>query len=280
MRIYLLNYSDDRHAHKGGKFRNNQLAHNAAARNCGIDEIVSWTWDDLRKTPFYSEHTEYLNRNRYHNGAVFKPFIVLDLLERIEPGSVVLYYDCNPYPLERPIQPLVNLCLRNQGRLFHQYGDRNRNWTKRDAFVFMNCDTPRFHNAVALQNTWFLMENNQANQEFVREWLHYNLDERIASYVKPDVCGKPPLRGFYENRGDQSIFSNLAVKYHIKSFFGVGGTRNRNINDFIDSIPKNHTQKLKRLCRQLLIKWRRRRLLMTASRDQIVGVIPAEMREG
>lgn len=278
MKVYLLNYSDDRFMYKKGCFRNNQIALNKSANKNHIENILSWTWEDLCRTDFYKENKDYLNKNRYHNGAVFKPYIILNLLEHVDMGDIVFYYDCGPYLIKTSIQPLVDICIKNGGTLFHQYGDRNRNWTKRDAFVYMGCDSPKYYNAVALQNTWLFLQKNEINLQFTREWLKYNLDERIASYIMPDTCGLPPLKGFLENRGDQSIFSNLAVKYKIKTFFGRGGPKNRDINQFISAIPKNIFDEVFWAVKRIKIKIKRKYLLATANRDYLCGVIPPEMR--
>ena len=212
----------------------------------------------MAKTLFYTKHKNYLDKDRFHNGAAFKPYILLDLLDRLNDGDIVLYYDCGPYTIRMSLSPLVDLCIRNRGTVFHQWGDRNLNWTKRDAFVSMGCDTPQYHNAVALQNTWFLMEKNDFSVRFAKEWLQYNLDERIASYVMRDTCGRPPLRGFIENRGDQSIFTNLAIKYNLRTFFGLGGPYNKDINNFIASIPNTPSRALAWGARRMWVRLKRK----------------------
>ncbi|NEQ45236.1 MAG: FkbM family methyltransferase [Leptolyngbya sp. SIOISBB] len=243
MKLYLLNYADDRFGHKGGKFLQNQAKLNESARQQGIENIVSWTWPKLAETSFYTENQEYLDKNRFENGAVWKPFIVQNLLRKIEHGDIIFYYDSGSYEINRPVKILTDICLRNKGTLFHEWGEKNSKYTKRDAFVYMDCDSPRYHNAVALQNTWFLLQKTSFTEKFVDEWLKYNLDERIASYVKPNTCGLPDIIGFVENRGDQSIFSNLAVKYKIRTFPGVGGIQNRQVDNFIDSLSFNFRAK-------------------------------------
>lgn len=236
MKLYLLNYADDRFGHKGGRFLVNQTKLNESARRQGIENIVSWTWPKLEHTPFYRENQDYLNKSRFDNGAVWKPFIVQQLLNEIQTGDIIFYYDCGAYTINRPVHILTNLCIRNGGTLFHEWGEKNFKYTKRDAFVYMNCDSSKYYYAAALQNTWFLLQKNDFAEQFVDEWLHYNLDERIASYVKPNTCGLPDILGFVENRGDQSIFTNLAIKYDIRSFRGAGGVQNRQVDNFIDSL--------------------------------------------
>lgn len=231
--IHFLSYSDDRFGHKGGRFRANQLRMIDEARAIGITHIVEWTFDRLSQTDFYREHKSFLDKDRFHNGAAFKPYIVLQTLRTIPTGDVLFYYDCGDYRLTRPLTRLARLCRDNGGTLFHEWGDRNAMWTKRDAFVLMGCDTPRYHDNTALQNTWFFMEKTDACVRFAEEWLAYNLDERIASYVMPSTCGLPELPGFRENRGDQSIFTNLSIRYGIRTFAGATGPLNRQIDNFL-----------------------------------------------
>ena len=256
MELYLLNYADDRFGHKGGQFLRNQAKLNESAKQQGIQKIVSWQFADLAATTFYADHKEYLDQNRFVNGAVWKPYIVQHLLKQIQDGDIIFYYDCGPYEIQRPVDILVKLCRQNQGTLFHEWGEKNSKYTKRDAFVYMGCDSPRYHQAPALQNTWFLLQKNAFTEKFIDEWLTYNLDERIASYIKPNTCGLPDLLGFVENRGDQSIFSNLAIKYSIRTFRGAGGIKNRQVNNFIDSLAwKNRLQQFKENSKKQVKTW-------------------------
>lgn len=237
-KLYLLNYADDRFGHKGKVFKKSQLALNKSAQEEGIQNIVSLGWQDLVSTTFYGENKEYLNRPYHLNGFVFKPYITLRLLEEIDYGDIILYYDSGEggHIIDCSLEPLINLCLQNHGTVFHQWGEKNSKWTKRDCFVYMNCDKPQYHNAVALQATWFVLQKTDFALQFVQEWLKYTLDERIASYENLRVCGLPDLPGFVENRGDQSVFSNLAVKYQLRTFYGAGGPANRKIGNFVRAL--------------------------------------------
>lgn len=237
-KLYLLNYADDRLGHKGAVFKKCQLEMNRSAAEHGVNNIVSWGWPELAATDFYKANKEYLDRPYRLNGFVFKPYITNKLLDEIDYGDFVLYYDSGDggHLIDCSLDPLVKLCVENGGTVFHRWGDTNAKWTKRDCFHFMGCDEARYHNAVALQATWFMLQKTEFTVEFVREWLKFTLDERAASYDNSRVSGLPDLPGFVENRGDQSVFSNLAVKYQIRSFYGAGGAKNRQIGNFVRSL--------------------------------------------
>ncbi|MBD2494030.1 hypothetical protein [Nostoc sp. FACHB-280] len=255
MKFYLLNYSDDRFNRKGGVYRQNQLNLNKTAREQGINNIVSWEAKDLIKTDFYAKHKEYLDKPSSENGYVFKSYIIAELLKKIEYGDILFYYDCGTWGIRQSVQPLIDLCISNNGTVFHQVRFKNSHWTKRDTFVYMNCEEVKYHEARQIQATWMLLQKNDFVINFVNEWLQYNLDERIASQSLPNTCGLPNLPGFKKHRNDQSIITNLVIKYGIKTFeFG-----DKDINIFINLLktpaflrkPKHLIYKLKnRLSKQ------------------------------
>jgi hypothetical protein len=234
-RVVLLNYADDRFGHKGAIFRQSQQAMSASALAHGIDFVVSWNWEMLASTTFYRDHQKYLERPYKLNGFVFKPYLTLRTLEELNEGDILIYYDSGDggHRFDTSVKPLVDMCVANGGTLIQQWGESNQKWTKRDCFFFMGLDDPEFHNATAMQATWFVFEKNAFTMEFVREYLRYTLDERIASYQNDRVCGLPDLPGFVENRGDQSVLSLLAHKYRLRTFRGAGGKANRVIGNFI-----------------------------------------------
>ncbi|MCF2152070.1 hypothetical protein IQ276_037870 [Desmonostoc muscorum LEGE 12446] len=235
MELYLLNYADDRFGRKSGLYRQNQLNLNLTAREQGITNIVSWSEEDLLKTNFYVQNRIYLDKSILENGYVFKPYIILDILNKIQDGDIVFYYDCGPWGVKRSLQILVDLCISNKGTFFHQIKFENSHWTKRDTFVYMDCDQPQYYKAKQVQATWMLLEKNNFTLKFVSEWLRYNLDERIASRHLENTCGLPDLPGFQQHRCDQSILTNLVVKYGIDTFnYGC-----KDVNRFIDLLTNN-----------------------------------------
>jgi len=272
-----LNYADDRFSHKGASFKLNQTTLNKSARRHGIENIVSWSWEQLNQTDFYQQHRAFLSRPYHLSGFAFKPYITLQLLEKIDYGDIVIYYDSGNggHVIDCSLNPLIRLCLANKGTVFHQWGEKNFKWTKRDCFVLMGCDHQRFHEAVALQATWFVIEKTEFALRFVREWLAFNLDERIASYENHSACGLPDLPGFVQHRGDQSIFTNLAVKYDIRTFYGAGGPANRRIGNFVRSLSFTGRVRVRtRDHARLLLATAKRALKRVVRKNDSTGPVP------
>lgn len=234
-RITLLNYADDRFGHKGISYQRSQQQMSESALLHGIDSVSSWNWEMLASTTLYRDHRDYLERPYHLNGFVFKPYLTLRTLEELNEGDIIIYYDSGDgtHCFDTSVMPLVEMCVGNGGTLIHEWGDSNRRWTKRDCFYFMGLDQAEYHDATAMQATWFVLEKNAFTVEFVRDYLRCTLDERIASYRNDRVCGLPDLPGFVENRGDQSVLSLLAHKHRLRTFRGAGGPANRTIGNFI-----------------------------------------------
>ena len=92
-----------------------------------------------------------------------------------------------------------------------------KDWTKRDAFLLMNCDSPKYTKSKQILGGFILMKNTDFVRSIINEWLKYAQDKRIIT-DQPNVLGKPNYPGFKENRHDQSIFSLLITKYNIPSY--------------------------------------------------------------
>jgi hypothetical protein len=234
-RVILLNYADDRFGHKGKVFKANQRAMSESALAHGVNAVISWDWEMLSNTECYRRNKNYFDQRYHLNGFVFKPLITAAAFRDINYGDIVIYYDSGDgnHLFDTNVSPLVEMCLRNNGTLIHQWGDSNIKWTKRDCFYFMGLDHRAAHNAIAMQATWFVMEKNEFTVSLAHEYLRYTLDGRVASYHNDRACGLPDLPGFVENRGDQSVLSLLAYKYQLRTFRGAGGRDNRVIGNFI-----------------------------------------------
>ena len=256
--VTLLNYADDRFGHKGKIFKRAQQAMSESALIHGVDSVASWNWERLAATEFYNEHQEYLEKRYHLNGFVFKPYLTLRTLGELNEGDILIYYDSGDgaHVFDTSVNSLVQMCVANGGTLIHQWGETNQKWVKRDCFHWMGLDSSDCHDAIHMQATWFVLQKNSFTMQFAQEYLHYTLDERIASYENTRACGLPDLPGFIENRGDQSVLSLLAHKYHLKTFRGAGGPANRVIGNFIrwHTVGGRYDLLLKSLKRKLTTK--------------------------
>lgn len=218
MRIYLVNFAtqDFRHAQQ-------ELARSALQYG-GIDEAVLWREDDWAKQDFCRQHRDIAARPRGAGYWLWKPYIIRDLLARVGGDDVVIYHDAGRGPGARfthGVGPLVEWVKRAEsgilpGCYIARHG-ANRRWTKRDCFVYMDCDAPRFWNHTQVQATYSVWRRTDRSLAFLDEWLRYACDSRILT-DDASTCGLPDFPDFVEHRHDQSILTNLAIRHAIPCF--------------------------------------------------------------
>lgn len=194
------------------------------APKMGADEVL--VYDDLwlMDTPLYRDYGWLWNHpdnhghmNRGFGWFAWKPFIMLDALSRCDPGNIVLFIDADTFPIH-DFSMLYDECERIGGTmLFSAVGCFNRQWCKRDCFIRMGCDEPRFHDAQHAVARFYLFQKSAPGvDEFLNEWQRFCLD-RHATTFDPSTLG-PELPGFREHRCEQAILTNLAHKYGHKLY--------------------------------------------------------------
>jgi len=87
-------------------------------------------------------------------------------------------------------------------------------WTKRDTFVLMGCDNEHYWNQTQLEAGLIGLKNNKFNNDLIEEWISFCGNEQIISN-SPNESGLNNLDGFIDHRQDQSILTNLQIKYNI-----------------------------------------------------------------
>ena len=145
------------------------------------------------------------------------PVLILEKLNAVADGDFVVYWDCgrgNGFRFLRAVDPLLKWAdSLGDGAIpgvsVPQYGP-NAKWTKRDCFVYMDCDNERFWQHPQIQATYSVWKKTRATTDFVATWLRYCGDPRIITDA-PNTCGLNNRPGFVEHRWDQSVLTNLVI---------------------------------------------------------------------
>ena len=213
MNWYLVNYADE-------NFKNQQEFLNKIH---GEDfNLQSYTRTWLETTDFYQENKEILNDKVGAGWWIWKPYVILETMKNAQEGDLIVYCDCGDMfspGLKSYVQSSIgeeDLCLLLVGN------SKNKEFTKRDCFVLMDCDEEDYWNSAQLEAGFMVWKVSEKSKEIVSEWLRYCKDPRIINN-DPSVL-KEELPEFKEHRNDQSIITNLAVREGLS----VGGPEYRN----------------------------------------------------
>jgi len=203
--------------------------HDTAARVGGVDVQHPWNQEQLRATDYYTRHRAILDQPRGAGFWLWKPWLILKLLEEIPENDFLLYHDVGRalsrkpgigYQFRRPVTPLVEWADDNGGIFagIHVpvYG-RNARWTKRDCFVLMDCDEHRFWETPLIQAGMNVWKNTAVVRDFVATWRRYCEDPRILT-DQPNQYGLENFPDFQDHRHDQSVLTNLVLKYDLPLF--------------------------------------------------------------
>lgn len=214
MKVHLVNFATP-------NFYKAQKKLNKSALRFGVDQCISYNKRILNKTEFYKKNKKILEQERGAGYWLWKPFIILETLRAAEDGDIVIYSDSGA-EIIAPLEPLTDLCQQKGGiLLFNVHTPNNKHtnlmWTKRDCFVLMDADTPRFHDAQQINGTPQLYQKSPRSIAFLEEWLNYCTDERILTDI-PNRCGLDNYAEIKDHRHDQSVLSILGVRNEIETF--------------------------------------------------------------
>ena len=217
MLIHLVTYATR-------KFRHRQLLLSASAKaNKVVSTTKLWTSSSLKCSSFTSLCPDISLSERGSGFWSWKPFIILQILERVPDGDVVVYSDVGrKYPyilLENTIDDFVKwMNSKNQdvmpGVRIPWNGPMSM-WTKRDALIAMSMDRSEIHEATPIQASFSIWRNTPETREFVKEWQSLCLKRDLVS---DDVSAINTLEhpNFIAHRHDQSLLTLCCIKHGIQ----------------------------------------------------------------
>ena len=214
--LVVINFADE-------KFRPWQQLQTQTAYHFGADKVWEYSPASIDRE-FYEKNKFILDQPRGAGYWLWKPYIILDALNKVDDGDVVFYLDSGAFFINK-ISYLTDAMDAEKVNIMLFGGDRGdyltRYWTKRDAFILMDCDEEKYINSKrGVGGGFVLLRKCGESFELMHDWLKYMQDPRIVTDM-PNQLGKENYEGFRENRHDQMVLSLLALKKGIKTFFHV-----------------------------------------------------------
>jgi|688.fasta_scaffold171411_3 hypothetical protein len=196
-----------------GPYEQNRQLLNEIAISKGCNEI-SLKFTDL-DSQFTEQVKNILTIKRGLGLCVWKPYIILNAFKNMNENDYIIYVDSADI-LHPQIFDYIEHKIKENNILLVPSPNRNlqKHFTKRDCFIMMNCDKQEYWDAVQIEAGLVVAKKNEITIKILEEWLHFCKNENIITDI-PNICGLDNLPNFVTHRHDQSIMSNLAVKYNL-----------------------------------------------------------------
>jgi hypothetical protein len=202
--ILLINYANN-------SFRKSQKWNNKTGKKAGLfDEVISYSLKDI-EIGFFERNKKILSQKKGNGYWLWKPYFIKKSLELLDFGDFLFYSDSDSYFI-KPITPLIDISLNTgQEIIVFELTHIEKVWTKRDAFLLLDCDSPRYSESKQRLASFSLWKKSRSTMIFINEYLRYAQDERIITDLE-NQCGYPNYPEFKEHRHDQSILSLMTKK--------------------------------------------------------------------
>jgi hypothetical protein len=159
-----------------------------------------------------SYQTLFLKKNSRLGYFAWKPMIIKNSLKKINNNEILIYSDVmdiiHPSFIEKIAKTnFTDLILLNGF-------NKNGFYTKSDCFDIMGCASKDYFNCTQLEAGLSIWKKTQFSLDFLDEWQNYCFN-LYANGEDENLSGKPNDIRFVAHRHDQSILTNLQIKYHI-----------------------------------------------------------------
>lgn len=197
-----------------GNFLESQSKLKNHLTNLGLSNQIHLTDEDL-PNDFLEKYKNILKHKKGFGYCIWKPYIILKQLNLLKDDEVLFYIDSTDQ-VEKVFFDFLLPHLEKEDYLLLNRGYNNGEWTKRDTFILMDCDTQLYHSSTQLEAGIIVMKPTDFNKKIISEWFSYCENENILTEI-PNISKFDNLQNFKEHRYDQSVLTNIALKYQMKN---------------------------------------------------------------
>jgi len=193
----------------GGKYKQGQNFLGKQAKKCDINHIA-FTDDDIFESELVKENQEWFSKDNGYGWFAWKPYAILKAMENLEEGDKIFYIDTLDI-FHPDVFKFVDTLMGDDPCLLCVASSINKHYTKKDCFVYMDCDDDPYWNSGQLEAGFGFWKVCDETKDILQEWLTWCLDEKVNGELTAfsNLKEEP---GFVACRHDQSILTNMAVR--------------------------------------------------------------------
>lgn len=180
-----------------------------------FDQIIGYSEKDIDKN-FYKKNIKILSQSRGNGYWLWKPYFIVKTLEKINEGDYLFYSDSGAFFTKKVDILIKELEMTGQDIMGYELPLIECQWTKKELFINMNCNIDIYKNSNQILASFILIKKTEFSLKFFKEFLDLSSNEENITDLKNINIYQEEF--FTDHRHDQSIFSLLYKKYHLKPF--------------------------------------------------------------
>ena len=209
MTITFINYADKafkRHQHFSLKM---------ATKRGKFDKVIGYSKVDI-EPEFYEKNRIILDYDKGGGYWLWKPYFILKTLYNLSENDYLFYSDAGAFFLQS-VGPLISeIAKSDQDIMGYELPFIERQWTKKELFINMNCDKKQYYNTNQIGSSFILIRKTPFSVTFFQNFLSFAcIAKNITDIHKDNIYQESD---FIEQRHDQSIFSLLYKKNNLRTF--------------------------------------------------------------
>ncbi len=188
-----------------------------------FDYVVAITDKDLQNdAEFWTQHSNFiLNNKRGYGYWLWKPYIILKTMEKMNDGDILLYLDSGceiDYRRKDNFLPLFEQIQKDYiiGTHGLKHGWWEKEWNKKDILISMNMLNDNILDSAQRQAGTNMYLKCDKTLNLVKEWYQIACSDNYH-LLDDSPSREPNLSSYKQHRHDQSIFSLLTKKYGLYS---------------------------------------------------------------
>jgi len=162
---------------------------------------------------------------------IWKPYFLYKEMLCCSNDDIIVYCDAG-ITILKDINILINKMDQDIFLFANKY--RHGDWIKKDCALAMNADKPEYLNHEQCQASVVICKNTPFARKFVKEWM---LWAQFPGIIDDSPSVNPEYSNMVEHRHDQSILTNLAIKYKIKLHWWPVQYMVRHKHKYTDNYP-------------------------------------------
>lgn len=186
----------------------------------GCDKVFEYS-PEILDYDFLKFEKEVFHNSNYEQFGLWRPYIIVDAMKKAASGDYIFYIDSGAYLINTIDYLIEDMNKKNTDILTFELPFIEKQWSKRDAFVYLGCDKKEYTDTNQRLSTYFLLKVTEYSKRFFNEYLEIALNAPFLFDNSDNKLGKENYYEFIENRHNQTVLSLLAKKYELPVFRDV-----------------------------------------------------------